>query len=202
MFFKCKSSDFLFKQKQHLGINSGTWVLGGYRYASWIFLPLFFFKGLMSIPEFIPTPAGASALVDRGGGQPASLVRLGNAKQRCLFHLPGLAFLIRGKSRYRERNRQKHNQRQPELLGTTLLILFPGKDKSLMESESTNGEGNCQKKGMMDSSHLKPSNNSLTCSNLSWAPLSSMHSSLKKTPHPHHKKTTLKCFLVHIVHLA
>lgn len=40
-FFKCKSSDF-FKQKQHLGINSGTWVLGGYRYASWIFLPLLF----------------------------------------------------------------------------------------------------------------------------------------------------------------
>lgn len=40
LFFKCKSSDVLFKQKQHLGINSGTWVLGGYRYASWILLPL------------------------------------------------------------------------------------------------------------------------------------------------------------------
>lgn len=39
-FFKCKSSDFLFKLKQHLGIYSGTCVLGGYRYASRISLLL------------------------------------------------------------------------------------------------------------------------------------------------------------------
>lgn len=94
------------------------------------------------------------------------------------------------------------NQRQPELLGTTLLILFPGKDKSLMEFQTKGRTTAKKKKGMMDSSHLKPSNNSPTCSNLSRAPLSSMHSSLKKKPHPHHKKTTLKCFLGHRVHLG
>lgn len=145
VFFKCKSSDFLFKQKQHLGINSGTWVLGGYRYASWIFLPLFF-KGLMSIPEFILTPAGASAPVDRGGGQPASLVRLGNAKQRCLFHLPGLAILIRGKSRYRERNRQKHNQPKAAWVVRDHSPNPFSRERQITHGISNKGEDNCQKK--------------------------------------------------------
>lgn len=37
-FFSNVKAVNLFKWKQHLGINSGTWVLGDYRYASWTFL--------------------------------------------------------------------------------------------------------------------------------------------------------------------
>lgn len=72
-FFKCKSSDTLFQQKQHLGMNSGTWVLGDYRYASWIFLLILkasSFYSWVHTDTHWPSP-----LLDREGGQPASLVR-------------------------------------------------------------------------------------------------------------------------------
>lgn len=35
--FKCKSSGFI-QMEAASRMNSGTWVLGDYRYASWIFL--------------------------------------------------------------------------------------------------------------------------------------------------------------------
>lgn len=81
------------------------------------------------------------------------------------------------------------NQRQPELLGTTLLILFPGKDKSLMEFQTKGRTTAKKKKGTMDSSHLKPSNNSLTCSNQPFLGSSLKHALQfkKDPPYPHHK---------------
>lgn len=112
-FFKCKSSDFLFKQAASRN-ESGTWVLGGYRYASWIFLPLFIVKASCFYSWVQTDTCWPSPFVD--SGWPASLP--GYIRQ-CQADSPPpparLAFCFRGKSRYRERSWQKQNhQRQPQ----------------------------------------------------------------------------------------
>lgn len=147
-FFKCKSSDFLFKQAASRN-ESGTWVLGGYRYASWILLPLFIVKASCFYSWVRTDTCWPSPFVD--SGWPASLP--GYIRQ-CQADSPPpparLAFCFRGKSRYKEADKNRTTkgspdrwpsagQPKPELLGVTFPVPFLRKDKLLAECKSNKG---------------------------------------------------------------
>lgn len=155
-------------------MNSGTWVLGGYRFASLILLP-FILKASISIPEFIlthtshPTPPP----VDRG--ELASQLPWSEQampSRGSLIHLPGLAFWFevswgaRGKKLTKT---QPINTAKAWGLWGLFSILYSEKDQSLWHLNKNEGEDN------YPMWQTRASNNSPTCSKVPWVPLSCMH---------------------------